>query len=298
MRKRTDIIIIIASVAFITFLSIGEATGCVSIDFKSAWFYIAIIVVILAVVQACMDLKGKFKSRNTELAKRFYMQGLEFKMRGELNPAISNFKMALIVAPDFTLAHQALGEALLLKGKHKKAAKHFMKAHDLDFKESEPEALGTESSESLVAGLTTSKKYGFSIICPEGWKVIGGKESKLAGGDFVVEFRGPNAHIHIIVGRTNDVSIEDTERNALRNLHLVRGKLESFKRIELDGTKAVEAIYATQYDTKIKKIGLVSNHIEFVITCGTTNKKAEFKQCEPIFDECLQSLRFKKAESK
>ena len=292
MKKRTDIITIIGAIVFVTSLSVGEALGYTSINFKSVWFYISLIVVISSVILACMDLKGKFKSKNTELAKRFYMQGLHFKMRGELNPAISNFKIALMAAPDFAPAHQSLGEIFLLQGKHKKAAKHFMKAQDLDFKESSLGTAVTKSATSSVGGVLTNGKYGFSVKSPDGWKIRGGKESKLANNDFVVEFIGRNAHIHVIAGKTNDVSTKDTEHNAIRNIHLTGANLESFRHIQLDGIEAIEAIYVTKLGTKIKKVGLVNNHIEFVITCGTTNKYADFGKYEPVFDKCLQSFKF------
>lgn len=129
--KIFDIITIICA-AFVTiFLLVAEPLGYGS--FKYAWAkYFFILFSVFAAILSWMNLKGKFRSRNLRLATRFYNQGLVFNVEGDLNAAISNYKMALNMDPDFVLAHTALGHAFFSKGKLDKSIKEFRKAIKID----------------------------------------------------------------------------------------------------------------------------------------------------------------------
>lgn len=129
--KMLDIITIICA-AFVTIsLLVAEPLGYGS--FKYAWAkYFFILFSVFAAILSWMDLKGKFRSRNLRLATRFYNQGLVFNAKGDLDAAISNYKMALNMDPDFVLAHTALGHAFFLKGKLNKSIKEFRKATEID----------------------------------------------------------------------------------------------------------------------------------------------------------------------
>ncbi|MFV9676548.1 MAG: tetratricopeptide repeat protein [Methanosarcinales archaeon] len=72
-------------------------------------------MLILAAIISWMNLKGKFMSRNLRLAKKFYDQGHVFTMKGDLDAAISNYKMAVNMDSDFVPAHNALGHAFSQK---------------------------------------------------------------------------------------------------------------------------------------------------------------------------------------
>ena len=84
-------------------------------------------------------------------------------------------------------------------------------------------------------------------------------------------------------------SIEDLEDLVIRNVHGLNGKMGSLKRIKVDNIEAIEAIYSA-LGLKTKKVGFVKGSIEHIITCGV--KPDQFDEYEPIFDECIQSLKF------
>ena len=71
--------------------------------------------------------------------------------------------------------------------------------------------------------------------------------------------------------------------------------MESLKRIKVDNAEAVEAVY-TSLGLKTKKVGFVKDCIEYIITCGI--KPDLFDEYEPIFDECIQSFKFKREDCK
>jgi len=68
--------------------------------------------------------------------------------------------------------------------------------------------------------------------------------------------------------------------------------MESLERIKIDGVEAVEAIYNIPIGIKTKKVGFVKGGVEYIITCGVRSGK--FGEYEPIFDECIQSFKFKR----
>jgi len=68
--------------------------------------------------------------------------------------------------------------------------------------------------------------------------------------------------------------------------------MESLKRIKVDGVAAIEAVYAIPLGIKTKKIGFNKGGVEYIITCGVRSVK--FEEYEPIFDECIQSFKFKR----
>ncbi|RJS82952.1 hypothetical protein CW713_04520, partial [Methanophagales archaeon] len=101
--------------------------------------------------------------------------------------------------------------------------------------------------------------------------------------------------INLMAGPTygTQESIEDLENLAIRNVHRLKGEMESLKRIKVDNVEAVEAVY-TSLGLKTKKVGFVKDSIEYIITCGINPDL--FDEYEPIFDECIQSFKFKRED--
>lgn len=149
------------------------------------------------------------------------------------------------------------------------------------------------------AGETYSNdKYGFSIKCPEGWKIKSGLLAKMLARfiDSRTLFHFVDPHgggINLIAGSTygTQESIEALENFAIRNVHRLKGEMESLKRIKVDNVESIDAVYSA-LGLKTKKVGFVKDHIEYLITCGI--KPDLFDEYEPIFDECIQSFKFYK----
>jgi len=142
----------------------------------------------------------------------------------------------------------------------------------------------------MAGEIYSNDKYGFSIKCPKGWKIINNKLPPEMLVQFV-DSRG--AGINLMAGPTYGAheSIEDLENLAIRNVHRLGGKMKSLKLIKVDNLEAVEAVYSA-FGIKRKKVAFVKDHIEYIITCGI--KPNLFDEYKPIFDECMQSFKFKK----
>ena len=126
MGKILDIITIICAISLLISMLILDHSRY--IIFKGGWMkYFFIFMLVLTIILSWMDLKDKFKDRNLRLAEKFYGHGLDFSMKGNLNAAISNYKMALNMNSDFAPARNALGYAFFLKGELNKSIKHFKK---------------------------------------------------------------------------------------------------------------------------------------------------------------------------
>jgi tetratricopeptide (TPR) repeat protein len=131
MGRTFDIISLVCAILLIISMLVVEPLGY--IRFKYGWTkYFFIFMMILAAIISWMSLKGKFRSENLILAKKFYEQGHVFNMKGDLDAAISNYKMAVNMYSDFAPAHNALGHAFFSKGKLNKSIKEFKEAIRID----------------------------------------------------------------------------------------------------------------------------------------------------------------------
>jgi len=148
-------------------------------------------------------------------------------------------------------------------------------------------------NKKMAGEIYSNDNYGFSIKCPKGWE----SHTKLSPEMLVhfTDLRGGS--INLMAGPTygTQESIEDLENLAIRNVRRLKGEMESLKRIKVDNAEAVEAVY-TSLGLKTKKVGFVKDSIEYIITCGI--KPDLFDEYEPIFDECIQSFKFKREDRK
>ncbi len=136
----------------------------------------------------------------------------------------------------------------------------------------------------------SNDEYGISIKCPRGWRL---NNNRLSPETLVHFIDSEGGTINLIAGPTygTQESIEELENLAIRNVRRFRGKMESLKRIKVGGVEAIEAVYAIPLGIKTKKIGFNKGGVEYIITCGVRSVK--FEEYEPIFDECIQSFKFK-----
>ena len=137
----------------------------------------------------------------------------------------------------------------------------------------------------------SNNKYDFVIKCPKEWRI---NDTKLPPETLVHFVDSGGGTINLMAGPTygTQESIEEIENLAIRNVYRFRGEMESLKRIKIDGVEAVEAVYDTPMGVKTKKVGFVKTGIEYIITCGIESDL--FDEYEPIFDECIQSFKFKR----
>ena len=131
MGKKLDVATIFCAACIIIFTLVGERFGYGNFEYAGAKYFFILFSIVAAIV-SWRDLKGKFKSGNLRLVTKFYNQGLVFNAKGDLDAAISNYKMALNMNPDFALAHNALGHAFFTKGKLNTSIEEFKKATKID----------------------------------------------------------------------------------------------------------------------------------------------------------------------
>jgi len=139
----------------------------------------------------------------------------------------------------------------------------------------------------------TNEKYGFSIRFPLEWEDA--TKRRPYHPEFVVHAQEKSgfAGINIIAGPQlygPNPSINDIEIQARIHVENLHGALESLQRIKIDNIDAVMAVYITP-PMKTKKVGLVKDSTEFIITCSSIIEL--FPIYDPIFDECLQSMKWK-----
>jgi hypothetical protein len=144
----------------------------------------------------------------------------------------------------------------------------------------------------FTPGTYTNEKYGFSISFPLDWEDATKEDSSCSG--LVVHAREKNgfAAINIIAGPQlygPHPTIDDIELQARINVKNLRGTLETIQKITINTTDAVMAVY-TVYPVKTRKVGLVKDNIEFIITCSSLIDI--FPVYDPIFVDCIQSMNW------
>ncbi len=297
MGKTQDIIVIIFNISLIIFMLIFEPSDYLIIKSRLVK-NLLIFILILSLIISWMYFKGVFKERNSRIAEKFYNRGRTYSINGDQNAAISNYKMALNLDPNFAPAHQALGEIFYLKGEMIKSFEHINKAKESKQDEiNSHEALKrnhvdenkkkTELKSEFIGEIYFNYEYGFSIKSPHGWRI----NTKLSPEMLVHFIDNRGGSVNLMVGPTykKQESIEDLETLALRNVRNLSGEMISLKHIKVDNIEAIEAVY-TALGGKIKKVGFVKDDIEYVISCKI--KPNLFDKYEPIFDAFIQSFKF------
>ena len=133
------------------------------------------------------------------------------------------------------------------------------------------------------------EEYSFLAYCPPGWIM----HTKDLPSHILVMFYDPLSaedNINIAVNRIfRKRSIEELKDTLTLNALGFGGRIRSLKRTKVDNVEAVEVIYKLQKQI-YKQIIFEKWGYEYVFTCTARAKK--FKNCEPIFNECLQSFKF------
>ena len=238
-----------------------------------------------------------------DLIPAHYGLGMVFFNKGNQRNAIKEFRKIIKIDPESSSAYYNLGVALRAAGKMKEAVVEFKKALDLEpnylnAREGLEKALkeinnqnNDEQKEKSSNDIYSNDIFGFSIKCPAGWNIRDNND-KLMQPEMLVHFTDlKDGNINLMAGPTfkKNESIKDLENLAIRNVNNLRGEMKYLKYIKVDDIEAIEAVY-TALGGKIKKVGFAKDDIEYVISCGTKINK--FDEYEPIFDECIQSLKF------
>jgi hypothetical protein len=174
------------------------------------------------------------------------------------------------------------------------------------------EALVPRELTMVLGEVYKSDRYRFSIRCPSGWKIhtkvkeslpekllfyiltlnrsikflLKGKIPSYVD-ETLFEFEDPRGigSIMLIVGRC-DETIEDTIEYAK---NYISGPAKT-RVISVGSDQAVEVKYDLSRNLRAKKVSIIKYGYEYVFTC------AAYKECfgeyEPIFDNCIQSLKF------
>jgi len=133
------------------------------------------------------------------------------------------------------------------------------------------------------------EEYSFSAYCPHGWIM----HTQDLPPHILVMFYDPlcaEDNINIAVNRIfRKRSIEELKDALTLNALGFGGRIRSLKRTKVDNVEAVELICELQKQI-YKQIIFEKWSYEYILTC--TARINNFKACEPIFDEFLQSFKF------
>ena len=142
----------------------------------------------------------------------------------------------------------------------------------------------------ISKGLYFNAEYAVSIKCPSGWRVV----TELPPlPELLIHFaESGGGTINLVAGPVliPNESIRELENLAIRNIHRIGGIMESLRHIQVDKIDAVEVVYEIPQGMKTKKVGLVREGIEYILTCSVGKKK--YDKYLSIFDECIQSISF------
>lgn len=138
------------------------------------------------------------------------------------------------------------------------------------------------------------EEYGFSVYYPNGWVLqTQGLPDLLRFYHVQVRFCDPLcvdncvnvAACRIFRGR----SIKELEVVPTMYAQIFGGRILSLKRTKVDNVEAIKVTYKLQKQTQ-KQVIFDKGSYGYIFTSGAPSNK--FKDCEPIFDECLQSFKF------
>lgn len=131
---------------------------------------------------------------------------------------------------------------------------------------------------------------GFSIKLPDRWKNVMHPGQQYRELVLHVADRFSGASINVLAGPQAygpDPSISDLEAQAARHLEQFHAVPEYRKPLKIGGIDALELGY-TAMNLRTKKMAMVRNGIEYIVTCSAPLTVASFY--EPVFDECLRSF--------
>ena len=137
------------------------------------------------------------------------------------------------------------------------------------------------------------EEYGFSVYYPNGWVLqTQGLPDILRFYHVQVMFCDPLcvdncvnvAACRIFRGR----SIKELEVVPTMYAQIFGGRILSLKRTKVDNVEAIKVTYKLQKQTQ-KQVIFDKGSYGYIFTSGAPSNK--FKDCEPIFNECLQSFK-------
>ena len=157
---------------------------------------------------------------------------------------------------------------------------------------------GTKKTESVISHnkkeMYHSEGYGFSAYCPNGWIM------QTQGLPDILRFYKVQVMFYDSLCAENCVTVAATRifrKRSIEELKVIPtlyaqifgGRILSLERTKVDTVEAIEATYKLQKQTQKQVIFDKDSH-GYIFTSGALSNK--FKDCEPVFDECLQSFKF------
>lgn len=138
------------------------------------------------------------------------------------------------------------------------------------------------------------EEYGFSVYCPNGWALqTQGLPDLLRFYHVQVRFCDPlcaDNCVNVAACRIfRERSIKELEVVPTMYAQIFGGRILSLKRTKVDNVEAIKITYKLQKQTQ-KQVIFDNGSYGYIFTSGAPSNK--FKDCEPLFDECLKSFKF------
>ena len=231
-----------------------------------------------------------------------------------LNKAVDAFQEALKIytARDYPIQHQMLN-LILEKTKDRFSelkqvtddAENSLKPLQKDYlkdKAGRP-AAGTLKVEKTMyeTKIYSNDKYGFSLKYPKNWALyISGPKPEFFVG-LNVQFGIPRkVACSIIAGPIGPTiygrTLKELENRARILRQNLNANLLSSKRLTINGIEAYEHVYTVEYPRRyVKQVALFKDNDEYLLFFGVFSEE-DFLKYKPIFDECIQSFKFKRED--
>ena len=233
-----------------------------------------------------------------------------------LNKAVDAFQEALKIytARDYPIQHQMFNLILEKTKDRFSELKQVTDDAETHYKPLQKDYLKDKAGRPAAGTLKVEKtkyetktysndKYGFSIKYPKGW-ALDILEPK---PEFTVELsvwfgiRGKVA-CSIMVGPIGPTTYGRTPKELENRARLHRQDLNanliSSKYLTIDGVEAYEHVYTAKYPPRyVKQVGFFKGNDEYLLLFKVFSKE-DFEKYEPIFDDCIQSFKFKREDRK
>lgn len=235
-------------------------------------------------------------------------KGLALLNLGRFEEAVICFDNALEINPRYEDAWNNKGVALGSLGRFEEALTCFDRVFEINprdegAKMNRERVLNMQktyySAEKSVSEIYSNEKYGFSLKYPKGWILyIGGPKPEFLVGLNVLFGIPRKVACSIIAGPIGQTIYGRTLKELENRARILRQNLNagllSSKRLTLSGIDAYEHVCTVKFPTRyVKHVSFFKEDNEYLLTF-TVFSQEDFLKYEPIFDECLQSFKFKR----